>query len=155
MKRLEIKNKESIMGQIQCYLDRNSESKFIHRLQVIRLFLNDEKATCDSLGELFGNSPRSISNWVRRVNLTGEIESLRDHDQLGHPSRLSAEQKNALKVVLGELPEKHGITGKRWNGKRLSSHISQQYGITLEVRACQRLLRKLNAHHSGNGIVKY
>jgi transposase len=62
---------------------------------------------------------------------------------------LSAEQKNLLKVVLGDLPEKHGITGKRWSGKQLSSYISQQYGITLGVRACQRLLRKLNVHHSG------
>ena len=43
MKRLEIENKASITDQIQRYLERNSESRFIHRLQVIQLFAGAEK----------------------------------------------------------------------------------------------------------------
>jgi transposase len=140
MKRLEIENKGSIIAQIRNYLERNSESKFIHRLQVLLLLADTEKETCNSLGALFGNSPRTISNWVKKLNKTGNIESLRSKPLHGRPSRLSKEQKNVIKAALQELPEKHGAFGKQWNGKNLSLYINRRFGITLRVRSCQRLL---------------
>jgi len=69
MKRLVIENQNSIVSQIHAYLEKNSEAKFIHRLQVILLFAGSEKESCDSLGFLFGNSPRSISNWINDLTL--------------------------------------------------------------------------------------
>jgi len=97
-------------------------------------------AAIHSPGSMFGNSPRSISNWIKRVNQTGNIESLRSKPGSGRPSRLTQEQKNEIRTVLQQLPEEHGIQGKSWNGKNLSSFISQRYGITLQIRACQRIL---------------
>jgi len=146
MKRLVLENKNSIVSQIQGYLERNSEAKFIHRLQVILLFAESEDKSCDSLGALFGNSPRSISNWLKRVNQTGDIESLRSKPSSGRPSRLTKKQKDEIKMVLQELPEKSNIEGKRWNGSNLSFYISRHYGISLKVRACQRLFHELIAN---------
>lgn len=143
MKRLVLENKDDIVNQIRSYLDSNSEAKFIHRLQVILLFAGKEDESCDSLGNLFGNSPRSISTWIKKVNQTGDIDSLRSKPHSGRPSRLSKVQKEELQMVMQELPEKWGLQGKRWNGKNLSSYISQHYGITLEVRSCQRLFHEL------------
>ena len=110
MKRLVIKNKEEIKKKIQHYFERNEEAKFIHRLHGILLFSEKEDESCDSIGALFGNSPRTLSNWIKRVNETGDIESLRSKKQSGRPSRLSEEQQQELKIVLQELPEKHGIS---------------------------------------------
>jgi len=145
MKRLILENKDSIENQIQSYLENNSEAKFIHRLQVILLFANKEDESCDSLGALFGNSPRSISTWIKKVNQTGSIDSLRSNPGSGRPSRLTKVQKDNLKMVLQELPEKYGIHGKKWNGNNLSSYIIGHYGIQLKVRSCQRLLHQLTA----------
>jgi len=145
MQRLSLENKSSIVTQIHSYLENNSEAKFIHRLQVMLLFAERENESCDSLGSLFGNSPRSISNWVKRLNRTGNIESLRSKPQPGRPSRLTKEQKNELKAVLQQIPEKHGISGEVWNGRNLSLYISRHYGIILKIRSCQRLLRQLSA----------
>jgi hypothetical protein len=117
MKRLVLENKDDIVNQIRCYLDSNSEAKFIHRLQVILLFADKEDESCDSLGNLFGNSPRSISTWIKKVNQTGDIDSLRSKPQSGRPSRLTKVQKDELKMVMQELPAKWGMQGKRWNGK--------------------------------------
>ena len=64
MKRLVLENRNSIVHQIREYLENNSEAKYIHRLQVILLFADSEDKSCDTLGALFGNSPRSISNWI-------------------------------------------------------------------------------------------
>jgi len=145
MKRLVIENKNSIVHQIRCYLENNSEAKFIHRLQVILLFADSEDHSCDSLGALFENSPRSISNWIKKVNQTGDIESLRSITPSGRPTRLSEVQKEEIKIVLQALPEKQGMQGRQWNGRNLSSYISQHYGIALQVRSCQRLIHELTA----------
>jgi transposase len=146
MKRLVLENRNSIVHQIRGYLEKNSEAKFIHRLQVILLFADHEDKSCDTLGALFGNSPRSISNWVKKVNQSGNIESLRSTPQTGRPARLSEVQKEEMKMILDTLPDKQGMQGKKWNGRLLSSFISQHYGIALNVRSCQRLFHELTAN---------
>ena len=146
MKRLELKNKTQITAQIRSYLESNPESIYFHRLQIIHLFATKEKETCESLGALFGNSPRSISNWIKKLNQKGVIESLRCDSQVGRPSRLTQAQKHELMMVLQEKPDRHGETGKRWNGMNLSQFVSRRYGVVLSVRACQLLLRELSLH---------
>jgi len=143
MKRLVINDKGSIKAKIQHYFERNEEARFIHRLHGILLFSEKEDESCDSIGALFGNSPRTVSNWIKRVNATGDIESLRSKKQSGRPPRLSEAQRQELKVILQEPPEKHGISTNVWDGKSLSAFIQQQYGIVLKTRACQRLFHKL------------
>jgi len=145
MKQLVMENRNKIASQIRGYLEKNSEAKFIHRLQVILMYANSEDKSCDSLGAMFGNSPRSISNWIKKVNQTGHIESLRSKPPSGRPSRLMRFQKEEIKKVLREDPEKRGMQGKQWNGRNLSSYISQHYGIALKVRSCQRLIHELTA----------
>ena len=145
MKRLALENKDSIVNQIRLYFENNSEAKFIHRLQVILLFASKDDESCDSLGALFGNSPRSISGWIKKVNQTGSIDSLRSKVGSGRPSRLTDVQKEDIRMVLQELPERFGILDKKWNGKNLSSYISGHYGISLKVRSCQRLIHELTA----------
>ena len=155
MKRLVLENKDGIANQIQSYLENNPEAKFIHRLQVILMFANTayfvhstskEDESCDSLGVLFGNSPRSISTWIKKVNQTGSIDSLRSKPGSGRPSRLTKVQKDEIRLVLREFPEKCGIHDKQWNGRNLSVYISQHYGAHLKIRSCQRLLYKLTAY---------
>ena len=142
MKRLELVNKTDILAQIRSYMESNHEAKFIHRLQIILMYAEREKETCESLGALFGNSPRSISNWIKKLNQMGVIESLRCELQTGRPSRLTQVQKQEIMIILQEKPEKQGESGKRWNGMNLSRYINRRYGIILNVRACQLLLRK-------------
>jgi transposase len=110
---------------------------------VILLFAEKKGESCDSLGAFFENSPRSISNWIKRVNMTGDIQSLWSKPTFGRPPRLSKAQRDEIKLVLRESPEKQGMDVKRWSGSSLSSYISRHYGISLKVRACQRLFRKL------------
>jgi len=143
MKRLILENSESIINKIRCYLDNNAEAQFIHRLHVLMRFGCSKGESCDSLGSLFGNSPRSVSNWIKKVNRTGDIESLRNKPLPGRPTRLTKSQKLEIKAVLQKSPEKCGMQGQKWNGMNLSSYISGKYDIVLKERSCQRLLRAL------------
>jgi transposase len=143
MKRLVINDKEGIKKKIHGYFEGNEEARFIHRLHGVLLFSEKEEESCDSIGALFGNSPRTVSNWIRRINDTGAIESLRSKKQPGRPPRLSEEQRQELKVVIQEPPEQHGITTNIWDGKSLSAYIESQYGIIMKTRTCQRLFHQL------------
>jgi len=151
MKRLTIDNRIGITNQIRSYLEKNSESKFIHRLHVILLFADTgSNESCDSLGTLFGISPRSISNWIKKINQTGDIESLRSIPPSGRPPRLTQEQKDEIRTVLQQSPEKQGIQDKYWRGKNLSTFIYQRYGLILTVRSCQFLLHKAGFSAKGS-----
>ena len=143
MKRLIINGQESVKKQIQLYFAGNDEAKYIHRLHTILLYTEREEASCNSTGLLLGHSPRTISNWIRRINETGDIESLRSKKQSGRPTRLSEKQRQELVAVIGESPEKHGISGEKWNGKRLSAYIGEHYGIIMRTRTCHRLFHQL------------
>jgi Transposase and inactivated derivatives len=143
MKRIEVSNKEIITAKIHSYFEKNEEAKFIHRLHGVLLFINKEEESCDSIGVLFGNSPRSVSNWVKKVNDTGDIESLRSKPQPGRPSRLDSNQKEELKNILQKSPEESDMPCNLWDGKSLSSYIKTRYGIDLKVRSCQRLFHEL------------
>jgi len=143
MKRLEIEKKEEIRAQIHRYFERNTESRFVHKLHGILLFINKEDESCDSIGALFGNSPRTISNWIKKLNQTGDLESLRDEKRPGRTPRLNETQQLALKEVLQLPPEKSGMTSNIWDGKTLSAYIEKRYDIILKVRTCQTLFHKL------------
>jgi transposase len=56
---------------------------------------------------------------------------------------LTEVQKQELKIVLQDFPEKHGITSNVWDGKSLSAYIERHYGVILKTRACQRLFHEL------------
>ena len=143
MQRLVIKDKAGIKKKIQKYFECNEESRFIHRLHGVLLFLEKEDESCDSIGALFGNSPRTVSNWIKIVNSTGDIERLRSRKQPGRPPRLTDAQREELKAVIQESPEKHGMSVNLWDGKSLSAYIEMQYGIIMKTRTCQRLFHQL------------
>jgi transposase len=143
MKRLEVINKEKIQFQIQEYFNHHTESRFLHRLHGILLFISREEESCDSTGALFGNSPRTVSNWIRRINETGDLESLREKARSGRRSKLSLKQKEELKEILQRPPEKSGIATNIWDGKSLSYYIKKEYNVELKVRACQKLFHEL------------
>ena len=143
MQKLKVKNKMQIEEQIRTYLHKSDEAKFVHRLHGILLLLSDEKNNCANIAALFGNSPRSMANWVHAINECGSIDVLRDKNKSGRAPRLNEEQMVHLRNILQEHPTKVGISANIWDGKSLSHYIEQKYSITLQVRQCQRLFRKL------------
>ena len=143
MQKLSVKDKERIRKDIYDYLQSKPEARFIHRLHAILLLINSEDNNCSKLGKLFNNSPRSLSNWVHKVNQTGRIEVLRDKPKPGRQPQLTEQQIKRVKRAIQQNPEKEGISAKAWNGRALSLYIERQFEITLKVRQCQRLIKEM------------
>lgn len=143
MQKLTIHSPRKIERQINAYISNDPEGKFIFRLCSLKMFLHDDGCTTESLGQLMQASPRSIANWIHRLNDSGNIEVLRDKQKPGRSARLSDEQMGLLKEDLQKHPTELGLEANLWDGKTLSHHIKKQFGITIQVRQCQRLFTKL------------
>ena len=143
MQKLSVNESALIKENIQAYFNKNENARFIHRLHGILLLIDNKENTCDFVGSLFGNSPRTISNWVKKVNSTGDINSLREEKRSGRVPRLNAIQLAEIKEALQKDPERSGVSANIWDGKSLSWHIENKYGIMLKVRRCQTLFHEL------------
>jgi transposase len=143
MKTLELNSSEDIKRKIQEYFRKNEEAKFIHRLHGILLKIDNKNNACQTIAELFGHSSRTISNWINKVNETGDIEVLRDKIKPGRSAKLNQNQLSIIKDALQKAPELSGISANIWDGKSLSFYIDKEFKVVLGVRQCQRLFGKL------------
>lgn len=143
MRKLELNYADKIRQSILTYFHKNDEAKFVHRLHGILLKIENQDITCDTIGRMFGQSPRSISSWIKKVNKAGSIEVLRNDKVPGRNKRLSINQLEEIKQILQKEPELSGVTANIWDGKSLSYYIEKTYSVSLGVRQCQRLFHKL------------
>ena len=56
---------------------------------------------------------------------------------------LDEKQMGEINVALRQMPRDLGLGGNLWDGKTLAAWITEEYGIDLGVRQCQRLFRQL------------
>jgi transposase len=66
-----------------------------------------------------------------------------DADRPGRPRRLDEHQIDQIQEAFHLSPADYGFTANLWDGKLLSHFISQQFGIAIGIRQCQRLFRQL------------
>ncbi len=143
MQRLSIHSPRTIERQINSLISSDPESKFIYRLCSLKMFINDPDCSTEKLGRIMQASPRTIANWVHIINETGNIEVLRDKEKPGRAPRLTDEQLLELQSDIQQHPSSFNLEANLWDGKTLSHHIKKRFGITIQVRQCQRVFKKL------------
>ena len=143
MQKLVITEPKKIERQINAFINKDPEGKFIFRLCSLKVLLHDSTCTTESLGQLMQASPRSVARWIHSINATGSVEVLRDKQKPGRGPRLTEKQMELLKVQLQKHPNELGLDANLWDGKTLSHHIKKQFGIVIQIRQCQRIFSKL------------
>ena len=94
------------------------------------------------MAELFGRSRRTIQYWVRHFEQSG-FAGLEEVPRCGRPPVLSEALLQAVGKDLRRSPLEFGYTQNLWDGKLLSHHLAQSYGVKLKVRQCQRMFHQL------------
>ena len=140
MKALTISDAETMIFALQDEIRRSQEARYDHRLHAVLLVA--QGVTCTEAAALLGDAPRTVQYWIHRFEAEG-FAGLADADRSGRPKKLSEQQLDEIGKVLRESPRKAGLTTNIWDGKTLSTFISQQYAVDLGVRQCQRLFRRL------------
>jgi len=141
MRRLEIRDADIMRIAVQQELLRSEEARYDHRLHGVLLCCCG--FSCYQVAELLGQSPRSVEYWLQRFE-RGALAGLQEKPRPGRPARLDAAARERLARDLRQSPRSLGYGQKLWDGKLLSHHVAEVFGLHLGVRHCQRLFRQLN-----------
>ena len=139
MRALTIADAADIVLGLQDEIRRSEESRYDHRLHGVLLVA--QGVTCPEVAQLLGDSRRTVEYWVHRFEAHG-LAGLREGERPGRPSRLSDQQLKLVSAALRLPPRQFGLEGHLWDGKLLSAHVEEEFGVTLGVRQCQRLFRQ-------------
>lgn len=141
MQKLEIKNADIMKVSIQQEIARSEDSRYDHRLHSVLLVC--QGLSCPEVSKILGDSPRIIEYWVKDFNEKG-FEGLREEKRSGRPSAIDGKILSNIDSDLRKNPTSFGYTKNVWDGKMLSYHLKEKYGIKLGVRQCQRLFNQLD-----------
>jgi len=100
-------------------------------------------ATPGEVAKVFHCSRNTTWEWAVAYN-EGGLEGLERESPPGLKSRLSDEQKAALKEDLKKSPRDLGYSFSTWTGKSFGFHILQQYSIEYGERAVEKLIKSMN-----------
>lgn len=118
--------------------ERNSRLK--ERYQA--LYLLSEGKNCTQVAKTIKRSRRTVLNWLNAFN-KGGLGAVVLNPPPGRPSRLSEEQKTALKYDVLQHPRDLGYDFSNWEGKNVAFHVSEKFDVELSARQAQRLLHQM------------
>jgi len=141
MRKLEVQDKEIMAIAIKQEIMRSEESRYDHRLHGVLLVC--QGFSCRQVAGFLGQDPRTVQRWVTRFNDRG-FAGLAEFERPGRPSKLKEGYWDQLQYDLRKHPGDFGYAQNLWDGRLLSHHLSEQYGIKIGIRQCQRIF-----HHMG------
>ena len=140
MRQLQVQDSEVMTVAIQQEIGRSEESRYDHRLHGLLLVANGQ--SCRGVAELLGEAATTIQRWVHRFE-QGGFEALRDGERPGRPRVLEDRQWRQLQRDLRRSPQAFGLAENLWDGRLVSEHLRQHYGVDLSVRQCQRIFHQM------------
>ena len=140
MKRLQIKDADIMRIAIQQEIDRSEESRYDHRLHGVLMV--SYGYSCTDVADLFGHSRRTVQYWVQRFEKRG-FSGLQEIERPGRPTTLEMSVRRKLEKDLRQSPRELRYSQNLWDGKLLSHHLAEKYGVDLGVRQCQRLFKQM------------
>jgi transposase len=140
MRKLEIKEADLMRIALQDEIKRSEESRYDHRLHGVLLVCSG--LSCYHVADLLGQSPRTVQYWVQHFEKSG-FAGLQEGERPGRPTVFDEARLQKIGHDLRQQPQVFGYIQNLWDGKLLSHHLSQKYGIKIGVRQCQRLFGKM------------
>ena len=118
---------EELLAEGKKLLESGEDSKFVYRVTMVNLLLEDSEMTTARLSELSGVPTRTPNDWVKKADESG-FEALRGKKAPGKAARLTAEQLDKIKEAVADDPTKSGYL--RWDGKALSDYIEKTFYLS-------------------------
>lgn len=97
--------------------------------------------TQSQVARRYGVSRTTASRWHRSIVHKG-VEGLRRRRATGRPSRLTADQVEAIRQMYVAGASAYGFSGDRWTTGRLAAAIEKQFGIRYDQDHVGRLMHK-------------
>jgi putative transposase len=97
--------------------------------------------TQSQVARRYGVSRTTASRWHRSIVHKG-VEGLRRRRATGRPSRLTADQVDAIRQMYLAGASAFGFSGDRWTTGRLAAAIEKQLGVRYDQDHVGRLMHK-------------
>ncbi len=97
--------------------------------------------TQSQVARRYGVSRTTASRWQRSIVHKG-VEGLRKRSATGRPSRLTADQVDAIRLMYCEGAAAHGFKKDRWTTGKLAEAIDRRFGIHYDRDHVGRLMHK-------------
>lgn len=97
--------------------------------------------TQSQVARRYGVSRTTASRWHRSIVHKG-FEGMRRRRATGRPSRLTADQVDAIRTMYFEGAAAHGFPSDRWTTGRLAAAIDKQFSIRYDQDHVGRLMHK-------------
>ena len=140
MKKLQVTRSSPDHDELVELYKKEKNIKLKERFQALYLMIKLEN--CTAVAELIKKSRTTIQTWVKAFN-EGGLEAIMPDSPPGRPSSLTEDQKQVLKADVATHPRELGYDFSNWEGKYVSEHIKNKFGVILKVRQCQYLLHEL------------
>ena len=114
------------------------DKAFLIRVQAVNSVLLGVPAK--EAAKACGRSPASVFGWVKAADESG-FGALRSYKPAGRIRRLSPEQERMAAAAVAGDPAACGL--KVWDGPSLSAFVAERFGVSLGVRQCQRLFKRM------------
>ena len=144
MRPISVFDPENSRALLQQEINRHQDARYDHRLHCVSLVAAG--IPCEQVALYFGDSPRSVVNWVRRFDHQG-LAGLAEGNHSGRRGRLSAEQLEEVRAMIRKAPTQAGLNANLWDGKTLAKCLQERYEVQLGVRQCQRLFHQLDMRY--------
>lgn len=140
MKKLQITRSSPDHDELVELYKKERNSKLRERYQALYLMIKLEN--CSKVAELIKKSRNTVQTLVKMFN-EGGLDAIAPGSPPGRPSRLSDEQKEALKEDIMMHPRELDYDFSNWEGKSVAEHVRVKFGVSFSVRAAQKLLHAL------------
>jgi transposase len=140
MAAIEITRKDLTAKELRAASVKASDAKAARRMLAIALVLEGKDRK--TAAETCGMDRQTLRDWVHRYNAEG-LAGLKNRKGPGRPSRLTAEQKVEVAVLVEKGPdaEKDGVV--RWRCVDLKQRIEEMFGVKLHERTVGKQLKAL------------
>jgi transposase len=92
------------------------------------------------IAEALGVTAGAVSQWIRRGR-EGGVAALKRRVAPGPPSKMTAEQRARVPVLLARGAEAYGFRGDVWTAKRVATVIRREIGVRYHPNHVGKLLR--------------
>lgn len=118
--------------------EKNGKAK----LRLLTCIKRKKGDTLDEIALSINKPKTTIHDWLKRIE-SNKLDSCYDKKQKGNRSKLTFEQKEALKRILEESPQKQNIPYKLWDTKLVQYIIAKMHKINYTQSAIWKLTKKL------------
>jgi transposase len=110
------------------------------RLKSQAILLRSKAMKLADIADVLGRNVRTIERWIQDFKQKRLASIFTGHQENENASKLTREQKEAIKEVLGQKPSSYGLPKAFWDVPQLKAYVYARFGSVYESTSSYHFL---------------